>query len=97
MTGTSRSGDGLDPRRRRLKFRSWHRGIREMDLIMGRFADACIDHLSEAELGELELLMEVPDTELFSWIIGMQPVPAAYDNAVLRRMRAFHHNSQPAS
>jgi antitoxin CptB len=97
MTGTTRSSDGLDPRRRRLKFRSWHRGIREMDLIMGRFADACIDHLSEAELSELELLMEVPDTELFSWIIGVQPAPAAYDNAVLRRMRAFHRNSQPAS
>ena len=32
---------GLDARRRRLLFRSWHRGIREMDLIMGRFADAC--------------------------------------------------------
>jgi antitoxin CptB len=94
MTGTSRSSDGLDPRRRKLKFRSWHRGIREMDLIMGRFADACIDRLSEAELGELELLMEVPDAELFSWIIGAQPAPASYDNAVLRRMRAFHRNSQ---
>src|SRR5262249_18242098 len=61
MTGTTRSSDGLDPRRRKLKFRSWHRGIREMDLIMGRFADACIDRLDDSELDELERLMDVPD------------------------------------
>ena len=40
MTGTTRSSEGLDPRRRKLLFRSWHRGIREMDLILGGFADA---------------------------------------------------------
>ena len=40
MTGTTRSSAGLDERRRRLLYRSWHRGTREMDLIMGRFADA---------------------------------------------------------
>jgi antitoxin CptB len=42
MTGTIRSSDGLDVRRRRILFRAWHRGMREMDLIMGRFADAVI-------------------------------------------------------
>jgi antitoxin CptB len=90
MTGTTRSSDGLDPRRRKLKFRSWHRGIREMDLIMGRFADACIDRLSDQELDQLELLMEVPDPELFLWVTGERATPATYDTAVLRRMRAFH-------
>ena len=40
MTGSTRSSDGLDTRRRRLLFRAWHRGIKEMDLIMGRFSDA---------------------------------------------------------
>jgi len=90
MTGTTRSSDGLDPRRRKLKFRCWHRGIREMDLIMGRFADACIDRLSDPELDQLELLMEVPDPEVFLWVIGERATPAAYDTAVLRRLRAFH-------
>ena len=37
MTGTTRSSEGLDPRRRKLLFRSWHRGMREMDLILGSF------------------------------------------------------------
>jgi antitoxin CptB len=65
MTGTTKSSDGLDARRRRLLFRSWHRGIREMDLIMGRFADAWIERLSEAELAQYERLIEIPDPELY--------------------------------
>ncbi|HEX2655311.1 MAG TPA: succinate dehydrogenase assembly factor 2 [Xanthobacteraceae bacterium] len=90
MTGTSRSSDGLDPRRRKLLFRSWHRGIREMDLIMGRFADEWIERMSEAELDEYERLMEVPDPDLFSWIIGEQNPPQGYDAALLNRLRTFH-------
>ena len=48
--GPGISSEGLDPRRRRLLFRSWHRGIREMDIVYGRFADAQISMLSDAEL-----------------------------------------------
>ena len=50
------SSEGLDARRRRLLFRCWHRGIREMDLVLGRFADGQLATLSEAELGEFEAL-----------------------------------------
>ncbi len=42
---TERSSEGLDERRRKLLFRAWRRGVREMDLIVGRFADAHIDRL----------------------------------------------------
>jgi antitoxin CptB len=89
MTGTTRSSEGLDTRRRRLKFRCWHRGIREMDLIMGRFADACVDHLADSELGELERLMEVPDPVIYAWITGESPPPDDFDTALLRRLQAF--------
>ena len=90
MTGSTRSSDGLDVRRRKLLFRSWHRGMREMDLVMGRFADVEISRLTEAELDEYERLVEVPDGELLVWITGEQEIPADYDGAVLRRLRAFH-------
>jgi antitoxin CptB len=90
MTGTTRSSDGLEPRRRKLLFRSWHRGIREMDLIMGRFADAHLASLAEEDLDRYERLLEVPDRELYSWIVGESAVPAAYDTALLRRLRVFH-------
>jgi antitoxin CptB len=90
MTGTTRSSAGLDARRRRLLYRSWHRGTREMDLIMGRFADAAIGELTEAEVGELEQLADVPDPELYAWLIGSRPVPGNHDVAVFRRLRDFH-------
>jgi len=88
--GTKVSSYGLDVRRRRLLFRSWHRGIREMDLIMGGFADAFIKRLNGRDLDDYERLTEVPDPELLEWIIGEGPVPAAYDCEVLRDLRAFH-------
>jgi antitoxin CptB len=91
MTGSTRSSEGLDPRRRRLLFRSWHRGIREMDLIMGRFSDAHIAELTDAELDDYEKLMELRDQELLSWIDGTAAVPGEHDTALFRRLRDFNH------
>lgn len=90
MTGTRRTSDGLDHRRRRLLFRSWHRGIREMDLVMGQFADAQIDQLTDDELDVYEALLEAPDPEVFKWITRSAPVPANFDTPILQRIRAFH-------
>jgi antitoxin CptB len=90
MTGSTRSSDGLDARRRRLLFRSWHRGTREADLIMGRFADAHIDRLSEAELAEYERLLDALETDLLGWMTGRSPVPAEQDTPMFRRVRDFH-------
>lgn len=88
VTGSAHSSDGLDPRRRRLLYRSWHRGTREMDLIMGRFADTAIADLSTAELDEFERLSDVPDDALYSWITS-RVVPAEYDSALFRRLCEF--------
>ena len=79
----------LDARRRRLKFRCWHRGIKEMDLIMGHFADRHVDAMSEEELGELEQLLEEPDTTLYYWISGRQEVPADKGSDLLRKIMAL--------
>lgn len=89
MTGLARTSAGLDERRRRLLFRSWRRGTREMDLIMGRFAEAAIGELTDEELAEFERISDVPDPDLYAWLTGGRPVPAAYDGPVFRRLRAF--------
>jgi antitoxin CptB len=91
MSGPGISSDGLDARKRRLLFRSWHRGIREMDLVYGRFADANIAGLSEAELDDYERLLELPDQQVFEWVSGAQMLPPEYDTALFRRLRDFHN------
>jgi antitoxin CptB len=96
MTGTARSSEGLDTRRRRLLFRCWHRGMREMDLIMGRFADAGVEQLTSDELAEFEHLMEAPDRELLAWITGEAEVPPEYDTALFRRLRDFNRSGEGA-
>jgi antitoxin CptB len=93
MTGMGRSSDGLDVRRRKLLFRCWHRGMRETDLIVGRFADSAIAELTEQEIADLERLIEVPDRELLAWVIGEADVPAAHDTPLFRRLRDFNHGS----
>jgi antitoxin CptB len=96
MTGTARSSEGMDTRRRRLLFRCWHRGMREMDLIMGRFADAAVEQLTSDELADFEHLMEVPDRELLAWITGEAEVPPEYDTALFRRLRDFNRSGEGA-
>lgn len=96
MTGTARSSDGLDARRRRLLYRAWHRGMRETDLIMGHFADATIEQLAAAELADFEQLMDVPDRELLAWVTGEADVPPNYDTALFRRLREFNRSGRGA-
>jgi len=95
MTGTTRSSDGLDERRRRILFRCWHRGMREMDLVMGSFADAAIDKLTDAELSQLERLMQAPDPELYRWIAGEAEPPPHHDCPVFHLLREFHQRRGP--
>ena len=89
MTGTTRSSSGLDERRKRLLFRCWHRGTREMDLILGRFADAEIAGLGEGELAELERLIEVPDVDLYAALTGSVAQAPEYAGAVFERIRSY--------
>lgn len=95
MTGMMRSSAGLDARRRKLLFRSWHRGMREMDLILGGFADSRIDQLTEAEIDQYEALLDVPDTEMLPWITGEQSVPEAMQTPVLMQVLAFRRTMNP--
>ena len=88
---TERSSEGLDPRRRRLLFRAWRRGVRETDLIVGRFADAYIEKFDDAALDDFERLIEVSNEALYAWVVGSESIPQDYDNAVLRELIAFHH------
>lgn len=89
LAGLTRTSDDLDPRRRRILYRSWHRGTRELDLLLGRFADAHVADLTDGDLDEFERLMEVPDKDLFGWILRREETPDNYKSPVLDRVVAF--------
>ena len=71
-------------RRDRLRFRSWHRGTREMDLLLGRFADAHLAAFSPEQLGQYEVILETGDPDLYNWIAGKEPVPIDQNSEVMR-------------
>lgn len=87
---------GMDVRRRKLTFRCWHRGTREMDLLLGRYVDRHIAGLSDADIEALEHLLEAPDPELFAWITGGKPVPENYDLPILKAIRDYHRDNPTA-
>jgi antitoxin CptB len=88
MTGTRLSSAGLDARRRKALFRSWHRGMREVDLVLGTFADAEIASLTEEEMDQYERLLDVPDGDLLRWFIGERPVPETFQTSIMKRILA---------
>ncbi len=85
----------LDARRRRARFRAWHRGMREMDLLLGQFADAEIAELSDQELDDFEALMELPDYDVFIWLTGKEKPPAAYETPLWIKLKRFHRHDGP--
>lgn len=82
-------GPDRDARLKKLTFRAWRRGFREADLILGPFADRHVAELSDAQLDEFERLLEVPDADLYAWIIGTAPVPEDYASDVLELIQSF--------
>lgn len=84
----------LSPTRRRLLYRAMHRGFKEADLIVGHFASEHLETMSQMEIDEFTSLLEVPDQELYAWIIGRADVPDNYDGPVFRRMKAFNLSAE---
>lgn len=71
-----------DDRRRKLIYRSWHRGTREMDLLLGSFADLRVYGFSAAQMDQYEAILELSDPDLYNWISGQEPLPANLINSV---------------
>lgn len=88
-SGIPVSSADLDVRRRKALYHAWHRGTREMDLLLGRFAEARIAALSTDELTDFEALMEVPDKDLMGWLLGRETVPAIFAGGVYDAVKAY--------
>jgi antitoxin CptB len=85
----------LAERQRRMLYRAWHRGMREMDLLMGGFAEARLAGMSEPELDQFESLINLPDHDLYRWIAGAEPVPLEHDHDIFRALASFEVHKAP--
>jgi antitoxin CptB len=94
MTGIALSSADLDDRRKRLLFRAWRRGTREMDLLLGGFADTALPTMSEGELFDFEHLLDAPDREVYAWISGKAALPVNYDTPLYRAIESFAHRGR---
>ncbi|MEN8721683.1 MAG: succinate dehydrogenase assembly factor 2 [Alphaproteobacteria bacterium] len=89
MADTQSGAEPREIRIRRMRFRAWHRGMQEADLVYGRFADKHLETMTDEELAQFDILLELLDQDVLDWIFERQPVPAAYDWPLTRAMLAF--------
>jgi antitoxin CptB len=83
------AGEDIAMRRRRLLWRAWHRGTRELDLILGPFADAHVEEYGAAELARLEALLVQEDTDLLKWMMQQAEPPEGVDRALVSAISRF--------
>ncbi|HQX27733.1 MAG TPA: succinate dehydrogenase assembly factor 2 [Alphaproteobacteria bacterium] len=86
--GSAHTIEDIEIRRKRLVYRAWHRGTREMDLILGSFADKNVAGFSDAELDEFEGLLQLQDPDLYNWITGTEPVPANVESDLFTKLKS---------
>ncbi len=79
----------LDQTRKRLLFRSQHRGTKEADILVGRFAEAHIASLTADEVEQFESLLQLSDVDLYNWKTGRAKLPAEHDTPLMRKFLSF--------
>lgn len=78
------TGETRENRLKRLRIRSWRRGVKEMDLVLGNYANDMLDSLPDGELDLFEALLEEMDQDLLRWITGQEPEPGHYTELFAR-------------
>jgi antitoxin CptB len=74
----------------RLIYQSWHRGMRELDLLLGPFAERHVPHMTEAELKDYDELLNEQDLDLFSWVTNQKLIPDDKNHELIQMIRNFH-------
>ncbi|HWA00761.1 MAG TPA: succinate dehydrogenase assembly factor 2 [Caulobacterales bacterium] len=86
----------MDDRRKMLKFRAWRRGFREIDLILGGFADRHLADMDEAHVDAFERLLGEADSDLYEWITETRAPPPELDTPTLALIRCFRFSVSDA-
>ncbi len=77
-------------RRRKLSFRAWRRGFKEADIILGHFSDESLPDMSDEDMDVFEVLLEVPDQDLYGWIIERDPAPPEHQSKIMNQLNQFY-------
>ena len=81
----------MSDRVRRLVYQATYTGMKETDLLLGHFAKLHLPMLSDSDLTDFENLLAAGDHLIYTWVIGNEPVPDAYDTAVFRLIKMFNN------
>lgn len=91
IEGRIDSDENIEKRRKRLKFRSWHRGIKEADILLGSFADRFLEQMTVEQLDLYENLLREADSDLVAWITGNSEVPQIYQHDVMKMLKSIDY------
>lgn len=97
MNAAHLSSASLNVQRRKLLFRARHRGLRELDVLLGGFADARLADLGAGEVDEFERLLDLPDREVLAWLMGEGATPAGFGSGLLEAVEGFCAGRHPLS
>jgi antitoxin CptB len=76
----------------KLSFRAWRRGFKEADIILGNFADERLTTMDNKELDLFEILLEVPDQDLYGWIISREATPLEFQSKIMNDLNSYYKN-----
>lgn len=90
MTDLPTDRNDIEIAQKRLRYRSWHRGTKELDFILGHYIDAHIAGFDMVQLARFEQLFSHEETDLQQWLMGQKPMPPSPEGELLAEIRRFH-------
>lgn len=81
----------VETRLKRLRFRAWHRGTREADMLVGGFFDTYSTAWTPGEIDLFEVLIEEPDADILAWAMDMADVPERYRGPMMAAMQKLDY------
>ncbi len=84
------SGSDVGMRRRRALWRATHRGSKEMDFLLGRFAVAALDGMNANDISIFERLIDVPDPDIENAVLEGQSLGDPELDELMQQVRRFH-------
>ncbi len=84
--------EDLEVRRKRLRYHSWHRGTKELDLVLGQFGEKYLPTMSENDIDLFEAIINENEHDIYAWLAGRKPVPAQHENHIMNMILNFKIN-----